>query len=288
MAPDRIKKLFRLLPFMGGSGSRCFPQGDASGLTSDAAIEAAGAAGHVASPAPTEVELAISQATMSSQPAYRLHSKVANEYMKNIKRFRILVMGRANAGKTTILQRVCESTDEPEILDGEGNEVDNVVVQGTLTRGYHDIKHELVFRSNPGFVFHDSCGFEAGSTEQFEQMKEFVVNHATVKSVNERVHAIWTITAAEQKFFNECDTKHVPVMVLLTKCDSLEVDAIQELEDEEGFEIEEAQEKIAERERELLEKWHAHIKHELDKCKYPPRGYVTLQSGYFFTKVYCC
>ncbi|KAI6132342.1 GTP-binding protein [Pisolithus croceorrhizus] len=195
--------------------------------------------------------------------------------MKNIKRFRILVMGRANAGKTTILQRVCNSTDEPEIFDAEGSK-----------RGYHDITHEFVFKSNPGFVFHDSCGFEAGSTKQFEQMKEFVVDRATTRRVNERVHAIWfcipmtdyhrTVTAAEQKFFNECDTGHVPVMVLLTKCDSLEVDAIQELQDE-GLEIEEAPEKIAEKEMELVEKWHAHIKHELDKCKYPPRGYVTLQ-----------
>ncbi|KAI6104215.1 hypothetical protein F5141DRAFT_1049881 [Pisolithus sp. B1] len=179
-------------------------------------------------------------------------------------------MGRANAGKTTILQRVCNSTDEPEIFDAEGNKIEDVV-QGTQTRGYHDIMHEFVFKSNPGFVFHDSCGFEAGSTKQFEQMKEFVVDRATTRRVNERVHAIWfcipmtdyrrTLTAAEQKFFNECDTGHVPVMVLLTKCDSLEVDAIQELQDE-GLEIEEAPEKIAEKESGI--------------------------GGYFFTQVYCC
>ena len=30
-------------------------------------------------------------------------------------RFRILIIGRANAGKTTILQRVCDTTDSPEI-----------------------------------------------------------------------------------------------------------------------------------------------------------------------------
>ena len=27
--------------------------------------------------------------------------------------FRVLIIGRANAGKTTILQRVCETTDSP-------------------------------------------------------------------------------------------------------------------------------------------------------------------------------
>ncbi|KAI6009278.1 GTP-binding protein [Pisolithus marmoratus] len=206
--------------------------------------------------------------------------------MKNIKRFRILVMGRANAGKTTILQRVCNSTDKPEILDGKGNKIDSDVVQGTLTRGYHDIKHELVFRSNPGFVFHDSCGFEAGSTQQFDRMKDFVVERATTRSVNERIHAIWfcipmtdchrTVTAAEQKFFNECDTGHVPVIVLLTKVDALYLTAIRELLDE-GLEIAEAKEKAPKKEGELMEKWLVHTKHELDKCMFPPKGYVSLQ-----------
>ena len=30
-------------------------------------------------------------------------------------RFRVLVIGRANAGKTSILQRVCETTESPTI-----------------------------------------------------------------------------------------------------------------------------------------------------------------------------
>ncbi|KAI6100088.1 GTP-binding protein [Pisolithus croceorrhizus] len=206
--------------------------------------------------------------------------------MKNIKRFRILVMGRANAGKTTILQRVCNSTDKPEIFDGEGNEIDDVIVQGTLSRGHHDITHELVFKSNPGFVFHDSCGFEAGSTEQFDQMRGFVVKHAATKTVNDRVHAIWfcipmtdyhrTVTAAEQKFFNECDTGHVPVMVLLTKVDALYLTAVRELLDE-GLKIVEAKERAVEKQGKLLEKWLTHVKDELDKCKFPPKGYVTLE-----------
>ena len=37
-------------------------------------------------------------------------------------RFRVLVLGRANAGKTTILQRVCETTESPKIYRG-GEEV---------------------------------------------------------------------------------------------------------------------------------------------------------------------
>ncbi|KAI6011111.1 GTP-binding protein [Pisolithus marmoratus] len=209
--------------------------------------------------------------------------------MKKIKRFRILVMGRANAGKTTTLQRVCNSTDNPKIFDGKGNTIDTGILQGTLTRGYHDIEHELVFESNHGFVFHDSCGFEAGTTQQFDRMKEFVANQAAARSVNERIHAIWfcipmtdchrTVTAAEQKFFNECDTKHVPVIVLLTKVDALYLTAIGELLDV-GLAMDEAEERAAEKQKELLEKWLAHIKQELDECRFPPKGYVSLQKMY--------
>ena len=41
--------------------------------------------------------------------------------------FRVLVLGRANAGKTTILQRVCDTTESPTIYrrgkDGQKEEV---------------------------------------------------------------------------------------------------------------------------------------------------------------------
>ena len=37
--------------------------------------------------------------------------------------FRILIIGRANAGKTTILRGICDTTENPEIYDGKGNKV---------------------------------------------------------------------------------------------------------------------------------------------------------------------
>ncbi|KAN0137892.1 hypothetical protein V8E53_004376 [Lactarius tabidus] len=36
--------------------------------------------------------------------------------------FRVLIVGRANAGKTSILQRVCETTDSPIIYRGKKRE----------------------------------------------------------------------------------------------------------------------------------------------------------------------
>ncbi|KAI6012844.1 hypothetical protein PISMIDRAFT_116469 [Pisolithus microcarpus 441] len=203
--------------------------------------------------------------------------------MANIKQFRIVVMGRANAGKTTILQRICNTTDNPEITDGKGNKVFEAKC---FQRGHHNIEHELVFSSNPGFVFHDSCGFEAGSVGQFDEMKNFVLDRAVTGSLKKRIHAIWfcipmtdyhrMVTAAEQKFFNECDTGHVPVIVLLTKTDALHLAAMEELLDS-GLDLGEAKKKAAEKEKELLERWLAHIKGILDKCKFPPKAYVSVQ-----------
>jgi GTPase SAR1 family protein len=42
--------------------------------------------------------------------------------------FRVLIIGRANAGKTSILQRVCETTDSPIIY--RGTEEERVEVRG--------------------------------------------------------------------------------------------------------------------------------------------------------------
>ena len=46
---------------------------------------------------------------MSNRDLYNLRTKYT--------RFRILVIGRANAGKTTLLQRVCNTTEDPCIYD---------------------------------------------------------------------------------------------------------------------------------------------------------------------------
>lgn len=274
MAPGPFAKLRNSFPF--ANRQKRDEVGDA--------IAAAASTGDVAGSGPTTTEA--TAPASSSSPAYHLNPERAKKYMKNITRFRILVIGRANAGKTTILQRVCNTVDDPEIFDGKGNKIDSALVQGSLKRGYHDIKDEFVFRSNPGFVFHDSCGFEAGSAEQFDNMKSFVVDCAVARSLRERIHAIWycipltdyhrTVTAAELKFFNECDTGHVPVIVLLTKADVLNFTAMEELLDD-GLEIDEAEEKAVEKERELLERWLAHVKGTLDKCKFPPKAIMSVK-----------
>ncbi|KAI6146734.1 hypothetical protein BKA82DRAFT_152568, partial [Pisolithus tinctorius] len=205
-------------------------------------------------------------------------------------RFRILVMGRANAGKTTVLQRVCKTTDQPEIFDGNGEKVCHLVkLHGAhiklMQRGYHNIEDELVFKSNPRFVFHDSCGFEAGSEAEFDEMKKFVTDQAKSTKLEKRIHAIWyciplnerhrMVTAAERKFFNECDSGHVPVIVLLTKADTLYLDAFQKVR-RRGLTTDDAKTKVPEVERQLQKGCLEKIKGWLNELMFPPQSYLML------------
>ncbi|KAI5996002.1 GTP-binding protein, partial [Pisolithus orientalis] len=200
--------------------------------------------------------------------------------------FRILVMGRANAGKMTILQRVCYTTDQPEIFNGKGKVcVDATLVQGSQKHGEHNIEDELVCKSNQHFVFHDSCGFEAGSEQQFGVMKEFIMDRAKTIRLDKRIHAIWfciplhdshrMVTAAEKKFFDECDTGHVPVIVLLTKTDTLALDAFMELIDD-GLNEDDAMERTAEVEKRKLNECLVKVKGWLNKSRFPPHDYLSL------------
>jgi hypothetical protein len=50
-----------------------------------------------------------------------------------------------------------------------------------------------VFKSNPGFVFHDSCGFESGGIKEMNQVREFIAHRSKMVSMEQRVHTIWYI-----------------------------------------------------------------------------------------------
>ncbi|KAG2117698.1 GTP-binding protein, partial [Suillus cothurnatus] len=154
---------------------------------------------------------------------------------QKFERFRILIIGRANAGKTTILQRVCKTRENPVIYNSKGEKIDPTVPQ----RGLHDIENEMVFQNNPGFVFHDSRGFEAGGQPEFDKVKAFIARRSKEKRLSDRIHVIWycipmdedgrSFTEAEVKFFSQCDTGSIAVIVLFTKFDALYDDEFAEL-----------------------------------------------------------
>ncbi|KAG2132690.1 uncharacterized protein EDB93DRAFT_896569 [Suillus bovinus] len=187
----------------------------------------------------------------------------AQDLRERIGRFRVLTMGRRNAGKTTILQKVCNTTDEPEIYDIKGKKLDADIVKSSIKRGNHDITNQMVFKSNPNFVFHDSCGFEAGSEKEFEVMMKFVSERTHAKKLEERIHAIWycipmsdrnrLFQQSEEKFFLQCDTGRVPVVAVFTKFDALYPVAYGEIKKQlKGLSVEERSRKIAQRAEELF------------------------------------
>ena len=67
------------------------------------------------------VEIAI--VSPSIEEDFRLDPVQVMEHFDRIGRFRILVIGRSNAGKTTLLQRVCNTTELPEIFNVQGERV---------------------------------------------------------------------------------------------------------------------------------------------------------------------
>ncbi|KAG2746347.1 hypothetical protein P692DRAFT_201867854 [Suillus brevipes Sb2] len=168
---------------------------------------------------------------------------------EKIGRFRILVIGRANAGKTTILQRVCNTRENPEIFNSAGEKIDATVLMASTERGEHDIENEMVFESNPGFIFHDSRGFEAGGESEFNKVKAFITSRSKEVKLKNQLHAIWycipmdeasrSFTEGEISFFSQCDTGSIPVIVLFTKFDALYDLAYSELKSK-GASMEEA------------------------------------------------
>ena len=61
--------------------------------------------------------------------AIHLDSEEVQKQFNRIGRFRILLIGRSNAGKTTLLQRVCKTTELPEIYNSNGKKVKCLIVQ---------------------------------------------------------------------------------------------------------------------------------------------------------------
>lgn len=59
----------------------------------------------------------------------RMDPADVRKHFDRIRRFRILVVGRSNAGKTTLLQRVCNTTELPEIFNLKGKKVCHVILQ---------------------------------------------------------------------------------------------------------------------------------------------------------------
>ncbi|KAF8554433.1 hypothetical protein OG21DRAFT_1095134 [Imleria badia] len=149
----------------------------------------------------------------------------------NIK-FRVLIVGRANAGKTSILKRVCETTESPKTYRVRNGIREEIHLDPTVERGDHNIEDELVFTNHDGYIFHDSCGFEAGNEDELRVVQDFARKKASAARLKDRLHAIWYCIPMENdrpvldmKFFASiCPDKNVPVIAVFTKFDQFKRD----------------------------------------------------------------
>ena len=57
-------------------------------------------------------------------------------------------------------------------------------------RGLHDIEHQITYPGS-NFIFHDSQGFESGSTEELEIAWKFIENKSAETELESQLHAIW-------------------------------------------------------------------------------------------------
>jgi GTP-binding protein EngB required for normal cell division len=208
--------------------------------------------------------------------------QLANPSNLAIERFRILIIGNANAGKTTILEKVCHAKGrKPVYLDDKGNEIADSELKASASRGEHEIEHQFQYPTAHGFVFHDSRGFEAGGAIDLKRVKDFIENRAKGKQLKDQLHVIWYclptsndrgMTKAEMSLF-ESGTGNVPVIAIFTKMDALDHQAFEELLDG-GVPVAEAKMQARARGEDIFE---TNYRQRLEKVNHKPRSVVRLR-----------
>ncbi|KDQ09681.1 hypothetical protein BOTBODRAFT_36790 [Botryobasidium botryosum FD-172 SS1] len=159
----------------------------------------------------------------------------------------------------------------------------NSILAPTALRGEHNIEYSLMFPSSPGFVFHDSCGFESGAADELELVRKFIQEKATLGSMENQLHAIWYcfstdsnrfMTAADKEFFSTIDTGSVPVIAVFTKFDALDSVAFSALSMQ-GVPFKEAQKRAPEHAKAQFDQ---ELLPLIDNLAHPPRAVVCLRN----------
>ncbi|KDQ07113.1 hypothetical protein BOTBODRAFT_181004 [Botryobasidium botryosum FD-172 SS1] len=159
----------------------------------------------------------------------------------------------------------------------------NPILASSALRGEHDIEYSLMFPSNPGFVFHDSRGFESGAVDELELVRKFIQEKASLGSMRNQLHAIWYcfstdsnrfMTAADKEFFNTIDTGTVPVIAIFTKFDARDSVAFSALSAQ-GVPHEEAQKSAPEYAKAQFDQ---EVLPLIEKLAHPPRAVVCLRN----------
>ncbi|KAG8993071.1 hypothetical protein FRB93_002083 [Tulasnella sp. JGI-2019a] len=154
----------------------------------------------------------------------------AGSFMANCSPLRILVLGKAGTGKSTLVNEIFQVNDAhaSDFVNGEPTDIDT----------------EIKSASNPQFILHDSQGFVLGERENMNTLKDFIQRRNMKPQIKDKLHAIWLCIEtpfAGSRAFEAGDQEFlgvhfgVPVIVVYTKYDLLEQAMEVELEDDPAF-----------------------------------------------------
>ncbi|KAG9004092.1 hypothetical protein FRB94_002683 [Tulasnella sp. JGI-2019a] len=170
--------------------------------------------------------------SLDSQDDVELGSDQPETVLNLTHQFRILVLGKAGAGKSTLINCVFRFNDAD--------------VSDFCPRQQPDIDTEIKSTSNPQVILHDSRGFELGERENMKTLKDFIRNRNMKPEAKDKLHAIWLCIEtpfAGSRVFEAGDLEFlnvdlgVPVIVVYTKYDLLELAIETALEEDSACEL---------------------------------------------------
>jgi predicted GTPase len=101
---------------------------------------------------------------------------VTEEILATCPKFRILVVGKSGAGKSSLINAAF------------GVNLANVSHEQS---GVANIYDDITSDQNSRFILHDSQGFVAGETQNLETVVRFITERVKQPELKDRLHAIW-------------------------------------------------------------------------------------------------